>query len=563
MKKIIFLFFALLLQNVIIAQNTEQMVFSNNFRAADAGVANLTSMFMQDSWWNDANGETGAVLRIKVTDMSIAEMKRLSIQGSPNAGIGERHFLEKEQQWVVAVTAGKSTNMYIEFVHPTFGTSSRLSIPVELKQKTIYDVTLVNKRTTTIVVRSLPDGADVYLDGDKKGTTPCEIPGQKFGKHELKILYGGKSKVETIEVEEGHTVFDKFDFRERQMINITSDPNGAAIYIDGEHIGRAPIYNYNILTGAHTFKAQLNASQIDEQNLNITKQTTEVAMHPIKKANVNITTKYAGRPVDATLVVDNEKSYSGDVTYNMVLPYGKHIFRTSYLGKSKEKQIKINRPEVNHEFRLSAKNDFVWPWQRDYDAAPFGVHFAYVQKQMVTKGEGEKYKENGIWEDGDNKWLHGIQVGFHANPCLSFGLGFYTGVFYEYYFSSNDSYDYNKFEEHNINIPVHGYYRLPLANKVALNVHGGLGINYVVYGAFKDSNDQYEEVTDFYGEDGCYGRFNLTADIACGLRMGSVMLQFQYSKGINNHGSYEFLGDYKTTVNKMSIGLSYVIGGDD
>ena len=217
MKKIIFLFFALLLQNVLIAQNTEQMVFSNNFRAADAGVANLTSMFMQDSWWNDANGETGAVLRIKVTDMSIAEMKRLSIQGSPNAGIGERHFLEKEQQWVVAVTAGKSTNMYIEFVHPTFGTSSRLSIHVELKQKTIYDVTLVNKRTTTIVVRSLPDGADVYLDGDKKGITPCEIPGQKFGKHELKILYGGKSKVETIEVEEGHTVFDKFDFREKKI----------------------------------------------------------------------------------------------------------------------------------------------------------------------------------------------------------------------------------------------------------------------------------------------------------------------------------------------------------
>ena len=41
------------------------------------------------------------------------------------------------------------------------------------------------------------------------------------------------------------------------------------------------------------------------------------------------------------------------------------------------------------------------------------------------------------------------------------------------------------------------------------------------------------------------------------------MLQFQYSKGINNHGSYEFLGNYKTTQNKLSLGLSYVIGSDN
>ncbi|MGN0473579.1 MAG: PEGA domain-containing protein, partial [Acutalibacteraceae bacterium] len=219
----------------------------------------------------------------------------------------------------------------------------------------------------------------------------------------------------------------------RQMVNILSDPNGAAIFVDGEYVGKAPISNYNLTIGAHTFKAELNSSQIDEQSINITRQTTEIAMHPVKKSNVRITTKYAGSPVDALLVVDNEKNYKGQKMYSMVLPYDKHTFRVSYGGKTKEKTIKINRPEFNHEFRLSAKNDFVWPWQRDYDAVPFGVSFAYVRKQLVTKGEGEKLKENGIWDDGKDKWLHGMQIGFHANPCLSFGLGFYTGIFYEFY----------------------------------------------------------------------------------------------------------------------------------
>lgn len=560
-KKLFFMMFASLLYLVANAQGSEQMLFQNDFRAADAGVVNLTSRFMEDSWWNNSDGEVGAVIRITVKDMSVGEMHKLQVQGSPNAGIGEKHFLENEQQWYIAVTAGKSSNMYIEMVHPTYGKSSRLRIPMELKQKTLYDVTLVNKRTTTIVVRSTPDGADVFLDGDKKGVTPCEIPEQRLGKHDIKLMYNGKSVSESIDVEEGHTVFE-YDLRERQMVNILSDPNGAAIYVDGEFIGKAPINNYNLPTGAHTFKAELNSSQIDEQSINITRQTTEVAMHPVKKSNVRITTKYAGSPVEAILVVDNEKSYNGQKMYNMILPYNKHTFKVTYNGKTKEKTVTINKPEFNHEFRLSAKNDFVMPWQRDYDAAPFGVSFAYVRKQLVTKGEGEKLKENGIWDDGQDKWLNGMQIGFHANPCLSFGLGFYTGIFYEFYLSTNDDYELSNFQEHCIYIPAHAFFRLPLARKMALNVHGGLGMSYAVYGAYTDPDGEYEDVTDFYGEDAYGGRFNLTADIALGLRVGPVQVQFQYSKGINNHGSYEYLGDYKTTQNKMSIGISYVIGKD-
>lgn len=560
-KNFLLIILASLLQLTAYAQGSEQMVFQNDFRAADAGVVNLTSRLMQDSWWNNSDGEVGTVIRITVKDMSVSEMQKLQVQGSPNAGIGEQHFLEKEQQWYIAVTAGKNSNMYIEMVHPTYGKSSRLRIPMELKPKTLYDVTLVNKRTTTIVVRSEPDGADVFLDGDKKGVTPCEIPEQRFGRHDIKLMYNGKSVSESIDVEEGHTVFE-YDLRDRQMVNILSDPNGAAIFVDGKYVGKAPITNYNLTTGAHMFKAELNSSQIDEQSINITRQTTEIAMHPVKKSNVRITTKYAGSPVDALLVVDNETNYSGQKMYSMVLPYDKHTFRVTYKGKTKEKTININRPEFNHEFRLSAKNDIVWPWQRDYDAVPFGMSFAYVRKQLVTRGEGEKLKENGVWDDGQDKWLHGMQIGFHANPCLSFGLGFYTGIFYEFYISSNDDYELSNFQEHCLYVPVHAFFRLPLAKKVALNVHGGLGLNYAVYGAFTDPDGELEDYTDFYGEDAFSGRFNLTADIALGLRVGPIQVQFQYSKGINNHGSYEYLGDYKTTQNKMSLGVSYVIGND-
>ena len=213
---------------------------------------------------------------------------------------------------------------------------------------------------------------------------------------------------------------------------------------------------------------------------------------------------------------------------------------------------------VEQCFKISARNSFVWPWQREYDAAPVGLGLSYVYKQLVTKGEGEKLKENGIWEDGQDKYLHGVQVGLHFQPCFSFGLGLYTGLFYEFYYSSNDKYDYDKFMEHCLYMPIHAYYRIPFSRSVALSVHGGLGLSYAFYGVICAKESYVDDITDFYGEDGVPKRFNLTADIAAGLRLGPILLSFQYSKGINDHKSYEAMGDYKTTQNKYSIGLSYM-----
>lgn len=558
MKRNLLLLTVLFVAHICVeAQNEEQMVFKNDFRETSGGLGNLTSMYISEGWWSDANGEDAAIIRIKVLDMSVSEMKKISISGSANLGVNKKEFFENEQQWLISVSAG--SNMFLQATHPTYGTSSRLNITDRLKPKTIYDVTLVNNKTSPIIVRSQPNGAEVYLDGDHKGVTPCNIPGQRHGNHELRLLYNGNSLVKEIYVEESNTVFEDFDFRERAKVNITSDPNGAIIYIDDVQIGKAPIYEQNIVLGAHTFKAVLNASQVDEQSINITKQTTIVALTPVKKGKVHITTKYGGRPVSATLIVDNKDTHSGKDAYDIILPYNQHKFRVDYGNRTKEKTIKVNKPEMNYEFKLSAKNDIVWPWQRDYQSVPIGITIGYVQKQLVTSGNGEKLKENGIWDDGEDKWLSGIQVGFLVQPCLSFGLGLRTGAFYEYYFSSNDQYDYNSFQEHNLYIPAHVLFRLPIGEKIAFNIHGGLGLNYVIAGALKA--DGYEDITDFYGEPGYPQKTNFAAEVGFGFRIGPVQIGGQYSFGLNNHNSYDTIGDgYKTVQNKLALNLSFVFG---
>ena len=553
------------------AQGTEQMVFQNDFKESSGGLGNITAMFMTDGWWKDANGDDAAVIRIKVIDMSVSQMKKLRVKGSLNLGLNKKEFLEKEHQWIIAVSAG--SNMFLEMEHADYGTSSRLNLDGPLKPNTIYDVTLINNKTTTIVVRSIPAGADVYLDGDNKGKTPCEIPGQRYGHHNLKLLYGGGSLVQDIEVEEGHTVFDKFDFRERAKIKITSDPDGADIYVDNIKIGKAPILDYNVILGAHTFRAVLNEQQTDEQSINITKFTTTVDLHPVKKSNVQINTKYGGRPVAATLVVDNEKNYTNSETYNLTLPYGQHNFRVSYAGRTKEKNLKLNKPETGYTFKLSAKNDFQWPWQREFDARVAGFSAGYVSKQIVSKNGSTRLKYDPAFYR-ESKWLHGMQLGFHFQPAFSWGGGLYFGLFYELYLGHSNEYagetiddEYSYFTEHSLNIPLHLYYRITLTRNFCVAIHGGMGMDIGLYafyagsvlGATDDSSK--ELISDYYGEDN-YGpkRVNFTADLALSINYKWIGLNAFYSQGLTNHDSIVEWedGGGSTHINKFGLSLSFL-----
>ena len=567
-QKLLLLISVLLFQVFASAQGTEQMVFKNDFREVSGGLGNLTSMFMTDGWWSDANGDEASVIRVKVVDMSVSEMKKLNVRGSANLGIGKKQFFEKEQVWLIAVSAGN--NMFLEMTHPTYGTSTRLNITQQLRSKTIYDVTLVNNKTTSISVNSTPVGADIYLDDDWKGKTPCEIPGQRFGHHTLKLLLNGQNLVKDIQVEEGHTTFNDFDFRERRRITITSDPDGAAIYVDGEMIGKAPIYNYDMVLGAHTFKAVYNASQMDEKSVNITSSSTTIDLHPIKKGNVHVTTKYGGRPVAANLVIDNEKNLNGKDAYDVTLPYGRHTLRVSYGSRIKEKDIRVSKPQSSHEFKLSAKNDIVWPWQREYEQRPYGFSIGYVQKQVVSKNGSQKYKfEPAYFREG--KSLSGIQMGIHFQPTLSWGLGIYTGLFYELYLASCDDYgdEFKNFSEHSLNLPLHLYYRIPFANRYSLAVHGGLGFDLGLYACYSknflgdtDNDNGYSEsYSDYYGEsNGGPNAFNMTWDIALTLNLNKIAINAFMSTGLLNHkglGEWDD-GEGKNLINKLGVSMSFL-----
>ncbi|WP_198362115.1 PEGA domain-containing protein [Thermococcus pacificus] len=126
--------------------------------------------------------------------------------------------------------------------------SQAYSNPVELTVRTFYG-------SATLTINSTPSGAEVYIDGEYKGTTPLAV--QLYsGTHTIKLtkqdyenytttitLIPGESKVLNI------TLTPTFGF-----LTVYSDPSGAKVYVDGSYIGDTPIENYKLSTGEHTIK---------------------------------------------------------------------------------------------------------------------------------------------------------------------------------------------------------------------------------------------------------------------------------------------------------------------
>lgn len=567
--KRIFTLLAVLLSTITFYGQTErnqlQLHSFKESRSAD-NLPNLLTQFIGEDWPKDKDGmEDCALIRVKFENMPMSDAKKVAFKVSNSSSIEKTvdRLNEAEHEIWLFVSPTNSTFLEAELADKNL-MSNRLP-DVKLSAKGVYDVILKNDKTVSIVVITIPENAIAVLETGQKASTPNSISGVTLGAHTLTISLDGQTKLtEEIEVTEESTKFGTYDLREKKMVTFKSDPSGAVLYINGEEIGRTPLER-ELPYDSYNVEAKYSPDETDSKSITVNALSENVIkLEPIRKKTFEVFATYNGKKVDADLYIDGQREETRQSSYTLTKPIGKtYDMRMMYFGDSKKRKIRITpNMNVEQEFKISARNSFVWPWQREYNPAPLGLSVAYVSKQLVTEGEGEKYKENGVWDDSEGKSLHGIQLGLHMQPCFSFGLGLYSGLFYELYMSSNDDYDYNEFMEHCLYVPIHAYYRLPFAQSTALSIHGGIGLNYAVYGEYSDSDDMYESYTDFYGEDAFPKRFNLTAEIGVGVRFGAIQINAQYSKGLNDHKSYSNMGDYTTHQNKLSIGVSYMITGD-
>lgn len=571
MKKLYLLIFCMVSSVWAIGQEQSPLQFiSQSFKEIKGELGSLSSQFAKD-WPNDVNDEPTALVRVRLEQISEREARstQFNILGSNAFCLPKYDFLKSHNEVYLFITATSDINLEAVLAN---GNRARFLVG-NLKAKTVYEITLRNTKTATISIDSKPQGIDVLLDGRSVGKTPAQPANVAYGKHTLTFSKDGKIVgKEEIEVEDGNIRFDDYDFQARQQVYIESDPSGADIYVDDDKTprGRSPL-SLDLVHGLHNIIAVIDRDKSDTIARMVDETTTRVMLYPVKKKTIELYASYQGERVNAHLdvarldgqyTVDPEVIKENKPSYRLSLPYGRYKFRMAYGDNYKERTVAVKQRGTSiYEFPIKAKNSIVWPWQREYESAPMGFSMGYVTKQWVTKGEGSKMKED-VWGRED-KMLHGLQVGLHFQPCLSWGLGFYSGLFYECYLSWSDemkSEGYlDHFVEHSLYLPVHAYYRIPFSRQVALSVHGGIGMDYGIHAEFSSSeDDNVEPVTDYYGQDAWPKRFNLSAEIGFGLRIKAVQVNALYSKGLTDHKFYTDQGNFKTVQNKLGLSVSWV-----
>lgn len=382
---------------------------------------------------------------------------------------------------------------------------------------------------------------------------------------------------ETVEIKDETKIYTH-DCRRKYILNLKTMPEGARLVIKDGEIEMEYQPNMQLAEKAYEVIAYFPGNPDVVKNMITLHENTTKTIYNTK--TYTVTPMYDGVSVGTgASVFENEnmlKSTDEGVvvkgnSYQVTRPIGQTLkyYATFDEKKSKTKSIKVSaNMQSDIELKVETRKDFQWPWGRKYNPVPVDFTIGYVQKQIVTSGNGEKVKESPAWFDGESKWLRGFQLGIGVHPCFKFGLGFYSGVFYEMYISSNDKEDYGDFQEHNIYIPAHALFRIPFSDNAALWVHGGLGFNIGIAAAYKaDDSDYNEDITDYYGKPvyttdqfDIYGpkRFNMAAEIGLNMRIKSFALGATYSKGITNNECYQEAGDgYKTRMNKLAINIAF------
>ena len=105
---------------------------------------------------------------------------------------------------------------------------------------------ILQVKTGSVNIKSVPKNAKIYLDGKHVGTTPEKVTSIIPGTHEIKIQMD-KYDIwsETVNIETGkENVITATLQRSTGSLMIESNPANAKIFFDGKEM--APLRNYNV-----------------------------------------------------------------------------------------------------------------------------------------------------------------------------------------------------------------------------------------------------------------------------------------------------------------------------
>jgi PEGA domain-containing protein len=121
----------------------------------------------------------------------------------------------------------------------------------------------------TVTFTSEPAGATVTIDSVVQGVTPLKLP-IAAGQHTLEVSLGPTKRAQALSVDAGAIMAQHYDFgaaatTQNGRLEISSDPAGARVSVDGTPRGVTPLSLPSIAVGEHRVTLSTDQSSIQRQ----------------------------------------------------------------------------------------------------------------------------------------------------------------------------------------------------------------------------------------------------------------------------------------------------------
>ena len=235
MKQLLTLLASVFLISVASAQSEKSIIIDQNSFCAVQSDA-LTGVNI-DPVSMDSSRRPCARIKVKINRMTREEIDQIEVKIVTNNELRKCKTADYDNGLIIEMTAKSSTRFY--FNHPEFGESNEVTLNLDPSKEYYMEASL--NQSFSIVINSNVEGAEIYLDNIYKGQTgnnmSCTISDVMIGNHTLKVVYGGISSEQTIDVNKSNISFrQNVDVAgaKPQYVLFSVEPRNAVVVIDNQ-----------------------------------------------------------------------------------------------------------------------------------------------------------------------------------------------------------------------------------------------------------------------------------------------------------------------------------------
>lgn len=225
-------------------------------------------------------------------------------------------------------------------------------VPAGITQPVNINLVPVSPQSGSLSITSDQKGADVYVDGRYWGSTPAVVTGLAAGSHTVRVQKVGYDEfITTVTIYAGQMTRLPVTFSPQPpnvgSIEVTSNPAGASLFLDGHYLGLTPAGDSFDITsvrpGLHTVQMTLDDYQTDTRTVQvnaggivtINAQLAPVSPGPVPDTTGEITV--TSSPAGANVFLDN--TYRGISPLTLAdIPAGSHVVLVKLDGYGDQSQ---------------------------------------------------------------------------------------------------------------------------------------------------------------------------------------------------------------------------------